>query len=104
DLMHEHPGRGPTAWSAGIAGAPGSGWLGARLGGRKTFFGHLALTLHQPPLLSVHAHGSGLLALVGSRAGGTRTPNRRFWRPVLCQIELLPSAESLRDRVQLLRG
>src|SRR5579875_3094573 len=25
-----------------------------------------------------------------SRAGGTRTPNRRFWRPVLCQIELLP--------------
>src|SRR5947208_1603011 len=25
------------------------------------------------------------------RAGGTRTPNRRFWRPVLCQIELLPS-------------
>jgi ABC-type amino acid transport system permease subunit len=23
--------------------------------------------------------------------GGTRTPNRRFWRPVLCQIELLPS-------------
>src|SRR5207244_616226 len=24
------------------------------------------------------------------RAGGTRTPNRRFWRPVLCQIELLP--------------
>ena len=31
----------------------------------------------------------------GSRAGGTRTPNRRFWRPVLCQIELLPSAVGL---------
>src|SRR5207253_4464562 len=26
------------------------------------------------------------------RAGGTRTPNPRFWRPVLCQIELRPSA------------
>ncbi len=33
---------------------------------------------------------------LGSRAGGTRTPNRRFWRPVLCQIELLPSADGLR--------
>src|SRR5581483_9962568 len=29
--------------------------------------------------------------VTASRAGGTRTPNRRFWRPVLCQIELLPS-------------
>src|SRR5438046_1985759 len=26
------------------------------------------------------------------RAGGTRTPNPRFWRPVLYQIELRPSA------------
>src|SRR5262245_47774145 len=25
------------------------------------------------------------------RGGGTRTPNRRFWRPVLCQVELRPS-------------
>ncbi len=25
-----------------------------------------------------------------SRGGGTRTPNRWFWRPVLCQIELRP--------------
>src|SRR3989304_4010301 len=25
------------------------------------------------------------------RGGGTRTPNRRFWRPVLYQIELHPS-------------
>ena len=25
-----------------------------------------------------------------SRAGGTRTPNRRFWRPVLCQLSYCP--------------
>src|SRR5689334_566990 len=25
------------------------------------------------------------------RAGGTRTPNRRFWRPVLCQLSHCPS-------------
>ena len=29
--------------------------------------------------------------VVRCRAGGTRTPNRRFWRPVLYQFELLPS-------------
>ena len=28
---------------------------------------------------------------VMSRAGGTRTPNRRFWRPVLCQLSYCPS-------------
>ena len=27
-----------------------------------------------------------------SRAGGTRTPNRRFWRPVLCQLSYCPPA------------
>ena len=46
--------------------------------------------------MSVHAHVCDLLTESGSRAGGTRTPNRRFWRPVLCQIELLPSADGLR--------
>src|SRR6202163_4813877 len=28
----------------------------------------------------------------GGRAGGTRTPNRRFWRPVLYQLSYCPSA------------
>ena len=87
--------------SAG-AGAPATGRDAAlsRLGppgrGGSTVLGHLALPLEEPPLLSVHAHVSGLLTESGSRAGGTRTPNRRFWRPVLCQIELLPSANHLR--------
>src|SRR6266480_2314723 len=63
------------------------------------------LTLHQSLGLSVHVTASlaGDLTVArsgfgvtrrGSRAGGTRTPNRRFWRPVLCQIELLPSGRA----------
>ena len=27
----------------------------------------------------------------GHRGGGNRTPNRRFWRPVLCQLSYAPS-------------
>src|SRR5512144_2728680 len=39
--------------------------------------------------------GAPLDAAVGKRgsrrrAGGTRTPNRRFWRPVLCQLSYCP--------------
>src|SRR6476469_7109048 len=37
---------------------------------------------------------SSLGSACRSRAGGTRTPNRRFWRPELCQIELLPSGRA----------
>src|SRR5436305_14424273 len=29
-------------------------------------------------------------AVVPRRAGGTRTPNRRFWRPGLCQLSYCP--------------
>jgi hypothetical protein len=29
-----------------------------------------------------------------SRGGGTRTPNRRFWRPVLCQLSYAPIGSS----------
>src|SRR6056297_760282 len=32
---------------------------------------------------------SSVLAIANGRSGGTRTPNPRFWRPMLCQIELL---------------
>src|SRR4029453_12816145 len=43
-----------------------------------------ALTALRPLHLSVHR--------APCRGGGTRTPNRRFWRPVLYQVELRPSA------------
>src|SRR3954453_17654049 len=32
----------------------------------------------------------GLALVVPRRAGGTRTPNRRFWRPGLCQLSYCP--------------
>ena len=34
--------------------------------------------------------GSGEVGVESSRAGGTRTPNRRFWRPVLYQLSYCP--------------
>jgi len=30
------------------------------------------------------------VSVLTSRAGGTRTPNRRFWRPVLYQLSYCP--------------
>src|SRR5262245_51419191 len=38
------------------------------------------------------------------RTGGNRTPNPRFWRPVLCQLSYCPSysTEGLRPRISLL--
>src|SRR5580693_10785818 len=32
-----------------------------------------------------------LQATSSGRAGGNRTPNRRFWRPPLCQLSYCPS-------------
>ena len=40
------------------------------------------------PYLTYHTHLFG-------RAGGIRTPNTRFWRPVLYQLELQPYLVSL---------
>ena len=37
---------------------------------------------------------SALHVVVDDRAGGTRTPNPRFWRPVLYQLSYDPSRES----------
>src|SRR4051794_14145841 len=33
---------------------------------------------------------SSLLVVLPRRAGGTRTPNHRFWRPGLCQLSYCP--------------
>ena len=38
------------------------------------------------------------VAIIVSRAGGTRTPNRRFWRPVLYQLSYCPSGRGGRRR------
>ena len=32
---------------------------------------------------------TGIHSRISGRPGGTRTPNLRFWRPLLCQIKLL---------------
>ena len=46
---------------------------------------------------------SDLLNAFGSRAGGTRTPNRRFWRPVLYQLSHCPKPR-LPGRMRLAPG
>jgi hypothetical protein len=38
---------------------------------------------------------SGKRLTIGYRAGGTRTPNPRFWRPVLCQLSYCPRLSGL---------
>ena len=38
-------------------------------------------------------HPSGLITGSG-RAGGTRTPNRRFWRPLLYQLSYRPNPKN----------
>ena len=50
---------------------------------------HLPLALEHPLCLSVHFSLSPPGGLK-RRAGGTRTPNRRFWRPVLYQLSYCP--------------
>ena len=47
-----------------------------------------------PPALS----GFPPLAYPRGRAGGTRTPNRRFWRPLLYQLSYRPLPSSGPDR------
>ena len=106
DLVEELPRRcPPPRGPRRRSGTAGLGRLRAPPG-RCAVLGHLALALHQPPLLSVHAHdgsswslGGGFrenwglreeVGFSGSRAGGTRTPNRRFWRPVLYQLSYCP--------------
>src|SRR5690349_1773055 len=39
---------------------------------------------------STWGHSSAGQVVVHCRAGGTRTPNRRFWRPVLYQLSYCP--------------
>ena len=39
-------------------------------------------------------HSRGLAPPHGGRAGGTRTPNRRFWRPLLYQLSYRPMPSS----------
>ena len=82
------PGRGalllrrPVAWRRRGA---------ARLG--RAVSAELALALQHALGLSVHCHGTACQFGDGrerSRAGGTRTPNRRFWRPVLFQLSYCP--------------
>ena len=40
------------------------------------------------------ANSTNLTVSTGGRSGGTRTPNPRFWRPVLCQLSYTPKSSS----------
>src|SRR4051794_28243152 len=40
----------------------------------------------------VHTSCRAVVAYLPRRAGGTRTPNHRFWRPGLCQLSYCPVA------------
>ena len=76
-------------------------------GGRRALADGRAVGVDLAPLLqhallfSVHCHdGTPSVDVLGqtgrlhwSRAGGTRTPNRRFWRPVLYQLSHCPRGE-----------
>src|SRR5262245_61660465 len=65
---------------------------------RCAVLGHLTLALEHSLGFSVHRHGGWPCCrerwLIRTRrlrrAGGTRTPNRRFWRPVLFQLSYCP--------------
>ncbi len=82
-------GRVRLRWAGG--GGERAGLI-ALAGDRGAVRAELSLPLQQPFLFSVHAHVRGLPARGrGSRAGGTRTPNRRFWRPVLYQLSYCPT-------------
>src|SRR5580658_10528634 len=77
-LPEEHGGRGP---GSALGRAPGSAPL---------LRGLIAcLSSHN---LTYTSAGCAVAPDRTRRAGGTRTPNHRFWRPGLWPIELLPSA------------
>src|SRR5450759_2574666 len=46
-------------------------------------------------LVSVISRAFRLCRIEPCRAGGTRTPNRRFWRPVLYQLSHCPMRDAL---------
>src|ERR1700722_12643810 len=98
DLAAELQGRRPLAARRPFL-RPRSGGLLARGRapcGRGPIGLRLALSLHHALGFAVHGFcltslivGHGVLR-ASSRAGGTRTPNRRFWRPVLYQLSYCP--------------
>src|ERR1700677_1488429 len=56
---------------------------------------YLTLSLHHALLFAIHRSSLVRTSLPrrkpsSSRAGGTRTPNHRFWRPVLYQLSHCP--------------
>src|SRR5207245_2284709 len=42
----------------------------------------------------IHSSNNPFNRFRGGRAGGTRTPNRRFWRPLLYQLSYRPRIKS----------
>src|SRR5271170_3632309 len=62
-----------------------------RTSGSAPFLGGIAACLSRH-ILTYRFAGSTVWPDRTRRAGGTRTPNHRFWRPGLWPIELLPSA------------
>ena len=72
-------------WADGPSGRRRASRRGRRPVGRRA-----GPALHHPLRLSVQQLPLGTWRSERSRAGGTRTPNRRFWRPVLCQLSYCP--------------
>ena len=94
DLRTNCRGRGPLLLGPGWAGGGLAALrLGLAVGAElRLGAGASASSLGSSPCVGNLGDGAGR-DWTGSRAGGTRTPNLRFWRPLLYQLSYCPSGE-----------